>query len=262
MPKKAKTPRPPRPVQAPQRRDARQRNGNRLAGAGGVPRWVWLVGIAVVAAIVAAVIALTGGSGKASAAKVKQTMLAAGCTYEDMKPLPPKTKSYGGYHADVPTLTKSMNGLWNTFPPAAGGHYPLWAVWGFYTQPVNPRQVVHNEEHGAVVIWWGPKVPASTVAKLRAFYNEPIPGGAGDGMFGTPLVAKINGKSLGDKIALTSWTGDPTHYYEAGDYGVGHVAICPSFNENAFKTFRDAYRGHGPEGIPLADDEPGMGPTS
>ena len=36
--------------------------------------------------------------------------------------------------------------------------------------------VVHNEEHGAVVIWWGPKVPASTVAKLQAFYNEPVKG--------------------------------------------------------------------------------------
>jgi hypothetical protein len=28
----------------------------------------------------------------------------------------------------------------------------------------------------------------------------------------------------------------------------------------AFESFRKAYRGHGPEGIPLSLDEPGMGP--
>jgi hypothetical protein len=184
-------------------------------------------------------------------------MLAAGCTYFDRKPLPPKHPTNPtGYHADVPKLTTPMKGLWATFPPSGGGHYPVWAVWGFYTTPVNPRQVVHNEEHGAVVMWWGPKVPASQVAKLRAFYEEKISGGAGDGMFGTPLTS-IAGKSLGDKIALTAWTSLPGQYYQKGDYGIGHVAICPSFNQKAFATFRDAFRGKGPEGIPLSSDEPG-----
>ena len=32
---------------------------------------------------------------------------------------------------------------------------------------MNPRQVVHNEEHGAVVIWWGPKVAKATVDQLE-----------------------------------------------------------------------------------------------
>jgi Protein of unknown function (DUF3105) len=255
--KKARTPPPPRRVQAPQRRDgkqARQRRGgvtisrNALLGGGG----------ALVVVIVAAILFFALSGGKSSAANVKATMLAAGCTYEDKLPKPPHDKV--NYHADVPTLTTSMKGLWSTFPPSGGGHYQLWAVWGFYTNPVNPRQVVHNMEHGAVVIWWGTKVPASTVAQLRAFYNEKISGGAGDGMFGTPLTS-IAGKSLGDKIALTSWTGDTSRYYRNGYYGIGHVAICPTFNEHAFKVFRDAYRGKGPEGIPLADDEPGMGPT-
>jgi hypothetical protein len=248
MAKKVKTPRPPRPVQAPKRREAQRGPGV----AAGVPRWVWLVGVGAVAAVVAAVVLLSTG-GKSSAADVRKTMLAAGCTYEDVKPFPPKNKV--NYHADVPKLTTPMDGLWSTFPPAAGGHYGLWAVWGFYTDPLNPRQVVHNQEHGAVVIWWGPKVPASTVNKLQAFYNEePV------GMMGTPLVEPIDGKTLGNKIALTAWTGNPADYYRNGDYGIGHVAICPSFDEHAFRTFRDAYRGHGPEGIPLSSDTPGSGP--
>jgi hypothetical protein len=216
-----------------------------------VPRWWWLVAVALVAAIVAGVVALSMG-GKSASANVKAAMLGAGCTYEDVKPFPPKHK--GNYHADVPTLATPMKGLWATFPPSGGAHYGAWAIWGFYTSAVNPRQVVHNEEHGAVVIWWGTKVPSSTVDKLQAFYNEKP-----TGMLGTPLTS-IGGKTLGNKIALTSWTSLPGTYYANGNYGIGHVAICPSFDEKAFKVFRDAYRGKGPEGIPLSADAPGMGP--
>jgi hypothetical protein len=238
-------------VQAPRRRDTKQ-SSHPLSE---VPKWVWFASVALVAgaAIIIAVVA-SGGSSRPSASDVKATMLAAGCTYKDVPPKPPKKDPHdtiGGYHADVPKLTTPTRGLWSTSPPSGGAHYPEWAVWGFYTSPVNPRQVVHNEEHGGVILWWGPKVPASTVAKLQAFYNE-----SPDGMFGTPYA------SLGDKIALTAWTGDPATYYKSS-YGMGHIAICPAFDQKAFTTFRDAFRGEGPEGIPLKPyDEPGQGPTS
>jgi len=234
---------PPRPVQAPKRRDTKRSSFS----FSDVPRWAWITAGAVVVAIIAGIgVLATGGS--SSAASVKNTMVAAGCTYRDVKPLPPR-KDKTNYHADFPTLSSPTKGLWSTSPPSGGSHYGLWAVWGFYRTPVNPRQVVHNEEHGAVVIWWGNKVPKSTVDQLANFYDEQT-----DGMFGTPYVP------LGNKIALTAWTGDPTQYYVNGNYGIGHIAICSSFDEKAFAAFRDAYRGKGPEGIPLSDDEQGMGP--
>ncbi len=107
-------------------------------------------------------------------------MLAAGCTYRDVKPLPAK-KDPTNYHADVPSLTTPTKGLWSTNPPSGGAHYGLWAVWDFYTDPVNPRQVVHNEEHGGVIIWYGPDVLAGDVEKLQSFYNEQT-----TGVLGTP----------------------------------------------------------------------------
>jgi hypothetical protein len=212
-----------------------------------VPKWAWAAGVVVIAAIAVGVVAFSGGSTATSggSGSVKAAMVAAGCTYKDAKPLPPKNKV--NFHADSPTLTSKVK--WATFPPSGGGHYGLWAVWGFYTSPVNPRQVVHNEEHGGVILWWGPNVPASTVNALQAFYNEsPV------AMFGTPIAG------LGDKVAITAWTGNPATYYRNGDYGIGHLAICPGFNKAAFTTFRNAYRGNGPEGIPTSDDQPGMGP--
>jgi hypothetical protein len=235
---------PPRTVQAPKRRDTK-RSSRSLPD---VPRWALGAGAAALVAIIA-LVAVLATSGSSKAASVKSTMVAAGCTYRDVKPLPPK-KDPTNYHADVPSLTTPTKGLWSTDPPSGGAHYGLWAVWGFYRTPVNPRQVVHNMEHGAVVMWWGSKVPTATVDKLAAFYQQQT-----DGMFGTPY------PSLGDKIALTAWTGDPNKYYVNGNFGIGHIAICSGFNQKAFAAFRSAYRGQGPEGIPLSNDEEGMGPS-
>src|SRR5205085_3857533 len=168
-----------------------------------------------------------------------KAMAAAGCSLKSVPPLPPTkdlTGARGGYHLDVPTLTTKVK--WSTFPPSGGAHDPLRAVWGFYTEPLKPRQVVHNEEHGGMIIWWGPKVPRSTVSKLAAFYQS-----SPEAMVGTPMAG------LGDKIALTAWTGDSSRYYRNHYYGTGHLAICTNYSEKAFKAFREAYRGHGPEGI-------------
>jgi Protein of unknown function (DUF3105) len=250
VPKKAKTPRAPRSVQAPKRRTD-PRRGSPLSA---LPRWSWAVaGATVVALAVVAAFAFGRGSSGSSTseAAVAKAMTAAGCTYKSVPPKPPKkdpSGTKGGYHADVPALSTPTKNLWSTFPPSGGAHYGLWAVWGFYRSPVNPRQVVHNEEHGGVVIWWGPDVPSSTVGRLEKFYEEKP-----EGMVGTPLAG------LDGKIALTAWTGDPTKYYR-GNYGTGHLAVCRRFDEKAFATFRDAFRGKGPEGIPLSSDAPGSGP--
>lgn len=249
MANKSRTPPPPR-KQGPRRRETGpaaaggfRRLNPRVAGV--------LVGGVVVVIVLAVVVPKLGSKSAAggdSGAGPTAVLAAAGCTFKSVPPLPPKVAASSGYHADAPTLTTKVK--WSTNPPSGGGHYGLWAVWDFYDQPLNPRMVVHNLEHGAVVIWWGDKVPAATVAQLRAFYDEsPV------SMLGTPY------PSLGDKIALTAWTGDPARYYHNGYYGIGHIAVCKSYDAKAFRAFRDAYRGKGPEGIPESANKPGSGPN-
>lgn len=243
--RKPKTPPPPRRVQAPQHRPAAG------AGPGGRQRSLLytLAGGGIVA--LAAVVAVVAFAGKGSSAngekQVASLMAAAGCDFRTGIEI----KVPGG-QTHVPSLTAKLP--WQTSPPSGGQHYPLWAVWGFYTRTVNPRLVVHNEEHGGVILWWGAKVPQATVRALRALYDaSPV------GMVGTPY------PSLGGRIAITAWTGNPAHYFVNGDFGTGHIATCPGWGptvDRAFVAFRDAYRGHGPEGIPLADDKPGMGPPT
>jgi len=179
--------------------------------------------------VVIAVLLLVGGGGKSGEDATTDTMKAAGCTVQNVTATSRK---------HVTSLSAKVK--YNTTPPSNGSHYFSPAIWDFYTEPAKPLQVVHNMEHGGVVIWWGDKVPSSTVERMRAFYNE-----SPDGMVGTPL------PSLGNKVAITAWTAP------AGGTGTGHAAVCTSFDEDAFATFRDAYRGEGPERFPVEDLRPG-----
>jgi hypothetical protein len=205
--------------------------------------------------VVVAVIALSGGSSGASnggSSAVAATMRAAGCTYRDTPGIKAESNHANVTSAEMKTAFGDGKGVvdgvihyW-TYPPANGPHYGVPVVWNFYDQAVPIVSVVHNEEHGGMVIWWGPRVPSSTVDELREFYrSDPV------SIVGTPAA------KLGNKIAVTAWTGDPKHYFKNGDYGTGHVAICPRFDEKAFKAFRDAYRGKGPEGVPMDVNQPG-----
>jgi hypothetical protein len=246
--KKPRTPAPPS-VQAPQRRTGTTRKGAPADDVGLRHRTALygLAGAGFVGLVIVVLVLALGGGKSGDPKKLGAAMVAANCTFKTVTAFVPK-----GEPTHVNSLTAKFP--WNTTPPSNGQHYPQWAVWGFYTQPVNPRMVVHNEEHGGVITWWGSKVPSSTVAKLLAFYQEQP-----DGSFGTPY------PSLGNKIAITAWTGDTSHYQQNGYYGQGHIAICPNYTaatKKAFEDFRTLYRGHGPEGIPLSADQPGMGPTT
>lgn len=234
MPQKSRTPRPPK-VQAPKTRPhgpktrvsaptASDRNTRYLLGA--------LAGAGVIALVIVLIVIATGrgGSSRPSRADVAAALKAAGFSFKTVK------GDTAGHH--VTSLNAKIK--YDTFPPSSGTHYFEPAVWGFYTDgAVNPIQAVHNLEHGGIVMWWGDKVPESTIDQLRGFYNE-----SPNAMLGTEL------KGLGNRIALSAWVADKTGIH-------GEVAIGRRFDEKAYKTFRDAYRGEGPEKIPVDFNKPG-----
>ena len=216
--KKARTPAPPRPVQAPRRRttaqstvpDARRQRLILYA----------LAGSGVVAlAVVIAVLLLTRGGGAANAAAAKKAVEAAGGTF---KHYPQQPRNH------VPLNYKYH---WNSFPPTSGPHYSQWVLWGDYDQPVRQIQQIHNLEHGGMVIQYGSKVPRSDVDQINAFYRSDP-----NAMLVAPL------PKLGNKIALEAWT---------------YLAKLDHFDKNAFTKFRDALRYHGPEHYPKSFLQPG-----
>jgi hypothetical protein len=151
--------------------------------------------------------------------EVAEAMRGAGCTYQT-------SKAEGRTHVRDGTKVK-----YKTFPPTSGNHYAIPVVWGAYDSPVEEARVVHNLEHGGIVIQYGKDVPQSTVDELRDEYQDDP-----NGLVLAPL------PSLDTKIAYTAWT---------------HVAKCTSFDKGAFETFRDEFRAKGPEPRRVSDLAPG-----
>jgi hypothetical protein len=214
-------------VQAPKtRKDERDRRG------------LWLIlGAVVVLAAVAGAAAFFLLRGDSKAQTVPQAMRAAGCTY--------KTFKGNGYfvHISNPAATPKE---WNSFPPTSGPHYGQWALWGEYDEPVQLARAVHNLEHGGIVMYYGKDVPDEEVAKVRRFYrSDPV------AMLLSPL------PRLGNKIALTAWYAPTKDGKVLTNASKGILAECTNVDENAFETFRDAYRFQGPERIPPESLQPG-----
>jgi hypothetical protein len=243
--KKIQTPPPPRKVQAPK---VRTGSNGRAPTEDERRRKMLLYGFGasgiVALGIVILLIMLLGGnskSGGSSNASIGKTMSAAGFSYSTNAIKPPPQ---GQIH--LAKLTDKVSD-WTTDPPDGGQHYYTPAPFNFYDDAVPPKIVVHNQEHGGVIIWYGPKISAATKSQLRNFWQQ-----SPNGILATPYAP------LGSKIALTAWTGDNTRYQRNGYWGEGHIAVGNRFDQKAFAAFRDTFRAKGPERFPLSAMTPGQ----
>jgi hypothetical protein len=216
--KKARTPTPPRRVQAPKRRDVQTRRPVQDIRRQRTLLYALAASGVVALAIVVAVVVAFGGGGSTAVPG-------------------PATRAAGGTLKTFPSLgrqhTTNINAkiAYNSFPPTSGEHYYVPAIWDIYDRPISQVQGVHNLEHGGIVIQYGNKVPQRTIDQITAFYRSDP---------NALLVAPL--PKLGNKIGLTAWT---------------HLATFTRFSEKGFAAFRDAYRYHGPEHYPKSALDPG-----
>ncbi len=124
-----------------------------------------------------------------------------------------------------------------TNPPNSGRHYEVPAEDGLYNgAPPPDTALVHTQEHGRVIIWAKPSLPADARAQLRALFDEDS--------YQMVLVRRAN---MPYAVAATAWNHDPT------PNGTGRTMGCPRWDENvidALRAFRDEHRSNGPEDIP------------
>ena len=223
MARKDRAPTPPRRSQGPRARTTPRDSATRR-------RTVLYAAVGVSAGALVAVTTLFAAGGGVSAdptAALKQ----AGCTYNVV------TAAKGRRAHQQPRREAELEHLpaveWAPLP----GPGPV----GLLHRPVPLMQAVHNLEHGGIEIEWGSKVPKSQVDKIRRFYDS-----SPNAMLAFPL------PRLGNKIALVAWT------QKRGETrGQGRVAKCTRFDQTAFKAFRDAFRGKGPERFPVDLLRPG-----
>jgi hypothetical protein len=224
--KKTRTPPPPRRVQAPKQRGRTETPDERrsrlilfaVAGSG-------IVGLAFAIAMF-----VFFGGGSSSAA---DTLKAANCQLQEVQ------ASASAQHVQNPPPRSD----YNTWPPTSGKHFGTPAPWDVYREPVEQYRLVHNLEHGGIVIQYGDKVPQATVDAIVAWYRDD-PNGI--------VIAPF--PELGDKIALEAWTAPDSRESEAP--GRAYLARCSGFDEGAFDAFKDAYGFRGPERFPREDLPP------
>jgi uncharacterized protein DUF3105 len=172
---------------------------------------------------------------------VAETMRAAGCTYREVEA---RQNIPAGEQVHVEKLPKGFK--YNTDPPTSGLHHPTTIIWGIYDAPIAQLNSVHNLEHGGVVIQYGSGVSAGVVGQLGELYRDDP-----NGLIVAPL------PRLGKRISLAAWTFDQGRLVERGYEGEGRLALCPNYDEGAFRDFVDEYRGRGPEPFPVEDLAPG-----
>ena len=218
--KKARTPPPPRkPVQAPKQRTTPRTPVEKRT-------FLYVLAFAALGILllggVAAVVAFGGGGGSSASGSLINT---SSCTEQQFPGLKPQ-------HINNP----DANVDYNSFPPSSGPHYAQPAPWNLYSDPVKQTILVHNLEHGGIVIQYGKGVSQSDVDKIDSFYQ-----GDPYGLVVAPYA------KLGNKIAATAWN-EPAYdqnqdaNFNKVDPGHGFVLMCKSFDKGALTKFRDKHR--------------------
>jgi hypothetical protein len=143
--------------------------------------------IAVIAAVVVAVaigvgayVALSGGGDDAYA----EALLAAGCEDKTY----PELESSHLAEGEAPPA-------YNSSPPTSGRHQPQPALWGVYDSPIPQDRLVHNLEHGGLVVQYGDDVPPEVRSQL-----------VDEVMKDRDFMLIAPDPELGGKIAYTMWT--------------------------------------------------------
>ena len=121
-------------------------------------------------------------------------------------------------------------------PPTSGRHYEQPANDGIYSVSPPVIQLVHNLEHGRIVIWAKPTLPRAARAALKAFVDEDS--------YQMVLVPKAD---MPYQVAASAWGQDPV------PNGTGYLLGCRNYSPKIFdalRDFREKHRGRGPEPIP------------
>ena len=132
----------------------------------------------------------------------------------------------------------SQHEPYNSSPPTNGPHYANPAQTGFYTSALPPEQLVHNLEHGQIVIWYAPDAPDEVKEDIEAVVGEePIATAA------SPYEGELEGN-----FALTAWLG-AEQADDGGPDGAGVLQTCEQVSQAVVDEFRRNFQGKSPEPV-------------
>ncbi|MEA2460566.1 MAG: hypothetical protein QOH90_743 [Actinomycetota bacterium] len=174
--------------------------------------------IAVAALVIGLIVFQKGGDGGSRGVTDiggPETPEAAGCTDPEEHPDEGHTHVAEGTPID-----------YKTDPPTSGDHWPPQSIadTGFYATPVENERLVHNMEHGQIVIWYKNSASQDEKDKIEDYVNEDP-----DVMVGVPY--DFDGPGT---YVMTSWRWSMN---------------CETPSQTVMDQFRKDHQGHGREAI-------------
>ena len=211
-----------RRLEEEQRKAARQKEARR--------RSLMTTGIAVLVAaiVIFLIVSERQGEQKASNDPIGVALADAGCgeveSFDDQ----------GQQHIAV----GEPHAPYNSSPPTSGPHYESPAQPNFYPAELPTEQVVHNLEHGQIVIWYAPNVSDDVKSEIEDYVERendkaartPDPR-SGENQL-EPLIALPFAGVEDGAYSMTSWT---------------RLQTCDQFSSAAVDEYREMFQSLGPE---------------
>ena len=112
---------------------------------------------------------------------------------------------------------------YNSSPPTSGPHYETPAGTEFFSEQVPPEQLVHNLEHGQIVIWYSPDATNETLGFVADLVDQQP---------GATAAAPYPDIESPYTLVLSAW---------------GASQLCEQVSQEVVDDFRREYQGKGPE---------------
>ncbi|MPZ68127.1 MAG: DUF3105 domain-containing protein [Actinobacteria bacterium] len=174
----------------------------------------------VVLVVMALVVLLIGMEKQRESGPVGVDDAAAGCNTIETP------EDEGATHVDDGTPV-----TYGTSPPTSGDHWIDPAPSGFNPPSslgeMPTERIVHNMEHGQVVIWYAPDAPSDVVDDLEGYFDNTSGAGA-------LLVEPYEGIETPYNFTITAW---------------GATQSCEEVSEDILDAFRERFQGKGPENV-------------
>ena len=207
------------------RRNRRPRNLEipRTTQRAGSNKFILVVSIVIAVLVIGSFAAVPifqsiGGPGEVSLGTAEAYVDGVGVKQEIMR-----TKN----HVDLNSDSADDDVVYNTAPPTSGDHWSAANRCGFYTDPVADEAIVHNLEHGNIVVSYN--LSGEEVDALEAVYND-----LDDSWRNHFTVMRPYTEIADGQVALSAW---------------GVLDVMDGVDEDRIKRFYEHYVGRlGPEG--------------
>ena len=173
------------------------------------------IGVAVlVAVLVAVAIVYQKNEERSASGDIGVSIAEANCT--DVE----RPDDQGRAHIDIGTPHEP----YSSDPPTSGPHYEVPASPGFYPDPLPPEQLVHNMEHGQIILWYKPDLAEESRVDI-----EDLVRADSSATVATPY-ANIEPQY---EVVVTAWRA---------------TMSCEKISQAAIDEFRTRFQGKAPEG--------------